>query len=242
MSAAQNCKTVTITIASIPQRESGLQLVVNALAPQCDKLYVCLNDYAYVPKFIAQNPKVEHLHLVGKQTISDHGKFYWNDRIQGYHFTVDDDIIYPANYVQHTIELIEHYQRRAIVGYHGTHLLLLKGHLLTYNRVSIKRLRFGDTLLADRQVHALGTGVMAYHTQTMQYPYSELRAGGTDEQIALHCQFRNIPMICLAHKEGWLVDNMRISCLQNIGGNKVLDSIAVNRIRSYDEWHLPPIS
>jgi len=234
-------KTITITVASIPQREAGLQTVVESLAPQCDKMYVCLNDYAYIPKFINQNPKLEYLHLVGKDTLSDHGKFYWNEHIHGYHFTVDDDILYPADYVQHTVDKIEEYQRRAVVGYHGTNLLLRDRRLLTYTRVSVKRLRFGDTLLADRQVYMLGTGVMAYHTQTMRFPYDRLRYGGTDEQIALYCQAFEIPMLCLAHQEGWLVDNMRVSCLQNIGANKKLDSIAMTRINEHTEWQLPSI-
>lgn len=233
-------KSVTVTIASIPVREEGLAVVVASLLPQCDRMYICLNDYAYVPRFCA-DPKIETLHLVGKTAISDHGKFYWNDRITGYHFTADDDILYPADYVQHTVYMIEHYQRRAVVGYHGTNLLLRQGRLLTGNKTSIKRLRFGDTLLADRQVYTLGTGVMAYHTQTMRYPYKELQRGGTDEQIALHCQFRNIPMVCLAHKEGWLVDNMKMSCRQNIGADKTLDGMAMTRFREYEEWHLPTL-
>ena len=236
-----NEKSITITVASIPQREAGLEQVLASLGPQCDKLYVCLNDYAYVPRFVADNPKVEYVHLVDKDTISDHGKFLWNDRIHGYHLTVDDDILYPSDYVQHTLEQVEYYERRAVVGYHGTDLLLVSGRLLTRNKMSVKRLRFGDTLLADRQVYMLGTGVLAYHKQTMAFQYKQLRYGGTDEQLAMHCQLVDIPMVCLAHDEGWLVDNVEMSFLQNIGGNKDMDSIAMTRINEYERWHLPPL-
>ena len=233
--------TVTITCASIPQREEGLKQVVHDLLPQCDKMYICLNDYAYIPKFL-NNPKIAYIHLLGKDTISDHGKFYWDTQITGYHFTVDDDIDYPADYVQHTVEMIEAYGRKAVVGYHGTDLLLRGGKLLTENKVSIKRLRFGDPLLVDRRVFMLGTGVLAYHTNTMRFPYNSLRQGGTDEQVALHCQQLEIPMVCLAHAEGWLVDNWKMSTLQNIGGNPMYDGIALSRIRGHEQWHLPALN
>ena len=234
---------ITITVASIPQREAGLQDVVQKLLPQCDRMFVCLNDYPYIPRFLVHK-KVEYAQLLGEKTVSDHGKFLWNDQItEGYHFTVDDDIFYPKDYVQHTVDIIEHYRRRAVVGYHGTDLLLRAGKLFTLGniKVSIKRLRFGDPLEADRRVYMLGTGVLAYHTQTMHYAYKDLQPGGTDEQIALHCQTHNIPMVCLKHARGWLVDNGRMSCQQNIGGNKRLDGIALRRIRGYTQWHLPPL-
>ena len=233
--------TVTVTMASIPVRERGMLTVVDQLLPQCDRLYVCLNDYAVVPARL-NDPKIVYKQFMGKEQISDHGKFYWNDQIDGYHFTVDDDILYPKNYVEHTIGQIEHYRRKAVVGYHGTLLLLVNhGRLMISNKVALQRLRFGDTLPANRQVYMLGTGVLAYHTQTMRYMYRWLKHGGTDEQVSLFCQQHGIPMVCLAHNEGWLIDNTPMSCKQNIGGNKVLDGLAFSRVLGYQEWKLHTI-
>ena len=36
--------------------------------------------------------------------IGDRGKFYWCEKIKGIHLTVDDDILYPADYVEKIVE------------------------------------------------------------------------------------------------------------------------------------------
>lgn len=52
--------------------------------------------------------------------IQDNGKFYAVDKIDksSYVFTVDDDIIYPKDYVRRMITKVEEYGRKAVVGVH----------------------------------------------------------------------------------------------------------------------------
>jgi len=84
---------VTASLASIPSREAQLEVVVRQMLPQVGKLNVYLNGYEKVPRFL------KHDRIVVRQSQTcefgdqgDAGKFYWADDVEGYHFTIDDDL------------------------------------------------------------------------------------------------------------------------------------------------------
>ena len=85
---------------------------INSIAPQVDKLYVYDNSgksskFVLIPNnvVICYDPKIGD--------IGDLGKFYVLQGKKGIHLTVDDDIIYPDDYVQRLLEL---YKPNRIVG------------------------------------------------------------------------------------------------------------------------------
>jgi hypothetical protein len=56
--------------------------------------------------------------------VGDRGKFRALDLSRrehpnGYFLSVDDDILYPPDYVQRSVEAIDRYERAAVVAYHG---------------------------------------------------------------------------------------------------------------------------
>src|SRR5688572_28962914 len=115
---------ITASMGTIAWRESGLAEVVGAILPQVDRLNVFLQRYVEQPACL-DNPKVRVVRdedAPWSAAVGASAKFHWLWRglvEDGYHFQVDDDIIYPSDYVSRCIDKIEQYGRRAVVGYHG---------------------------------------------------------------------------------------------------------------------------
>ena len=85
--------------------------------------------------------------------------------------TVDDDIIYPKDYIQRLLEAICRYEGKAIVGYHGA--ILPREPIESWTQYLHQRsvYWFRDELAKDQPVHILGTGTMAYHTNLITFDW-----------------------------------------------------------------------
>ena len=100
-------KKITVSIASIPKREKSLYKTVDSLINQIDYLNIYLNGYSSAPFFLKNNNKINFILSSENKDLGDIGKFYFSESIKGYHFTCDDDIIYPNNYIQFMIEKLK---------------------------------------------------------------------------------------------------------------------------------------
>jgi len=193
---------ITASVASIPSRTHCLEQVVAQILPQVDYLNVYLNGYERVPDFL-DHPRIQ---VAQSQKTDfgdrgDAGKFYWTSEVDGYHFTIDDDIFYPANYVDLLIQCIERHQRKAVVGVHGA---TLTPPIKDYYR-SRRIHHFTQKLPQDTPVHVLGTGTVAYHTSTIRVDRLEFRHPNmADIWFALSGQHQQVPFICMTRDNKWL--------------------------------------
>jgi glycosyltransferase involved in cell wall biosynthesis len=94
------------------------------------------------------------------RNLTDNGKFYPLTIADNpcYYFTCDDDIIYPPDYIERTIEAIE--KHKCIVTYHGRRL---RGLNRSYYR-GHTALRCLDTFPQTMELDVCGTGVTAFRT------------------------------------------------------------------------------
>ena len=115
-----NNKKITVSIASIPKREEALQSTINSLINQVDKINVYLNGYNHIPEFLDRK-NIEFMRSQESKDLGDVGKFYWANKIKGYHFTCDDDIIYPSNYIEFMIDKLNQYS--GFISLHGAILV-----------------------------------------------------------------------------------------------------------------------
>jgi len=193
---------VTISLASIPSRGKTLEKVVSALLPQADQLNVYLNGYDTVPAFL-DNEKIDVATSQEHGDRGDAGKFYWVGLDDGYYITCDDDIIYPKNYVARLVAEIEHYEKKAVVGFHGSIFL---DKFITFVK-SRESFRFGDELKENTNVHVLGTGASGFHQSTIEISLEHFKHPNmADMWLAVEGQLQGVPFICLSRKEGWMKD------------------------------------
>ena len=117
-------------------------------------------------------------------------------------FTCDDDLVYPSNYVNKTIEGMDEYGP-AIYTYHGR----------TYPRKPIGSY-YNDRLKAHRCLFDVqenlivdvgGSGVMAWQTDYFSVDYDRIITKNMgDIWVSKFASEKNLKIICLSHKSGWI--------------------------------------
>ncbi|GJD12814.1 hypothetical protein Gasu2_68830 [Galdieria sulphuraria] len=114
------CATVTCSMVSTWPRIQLLYDSLYSLAPQVDVIYLYLNDYEYIPPFL----HIGFIQIVSSSESSDLGdigKFYVTP-YSDYHFTLDDDIIYPWDFVMAMIRCYASLPQPCLLGVYGVML------------------------------------------------------------------------------------------------------------------------
>ena len=189
-----NDDSITIAMASIPERAGGMAAVLRTLLPQCDYFDLCLNGYPMGFHCAEMDdPKVTIFRH--SRDMGDRGKFIMANRVKGYYLTVDDDLLYPGDYAYRTVQAIESYQRQAIVGWHGTIYVVTPDPSQPKMRCMYF---FLEARPEDVLVHHLGTGCMGYHTSCFQVDWRTM-VQGVDDQVGWMAQQQCVPMIVIRH-------------------------------------------
>lgn len=187
---------ITAGIASMPSRIKSLEVTINSILPQVDILYVYLNNYSHIPKYL-KHPKIKVFRSQNDCDYGDSGKFFMASRSEGYYFSIDDDIIYHSNYVKTLISHLKAYDNKAIVGLHG---ITFTKNITSYYR-SRTVIHYKRTYPKDIQVHILGTGVMAFHTSAIDLKMEDFRINNmADIWVGIKAQQQNVKMICIRRK------------------------------------------
>lgn len=191
---------VTVAMASIPEREPILRAAVASVYDQADRVCVYLNGYAEVPDFLRQKKIVVER---GDNTYGDAAKFWWADETDGYYFTCDDDIVYPADYVTRMMAALARHQRSVVVGVLGR---IFRDPLNTrFHGPEHVRLKTTDALEHDRRVHMLGTGTVAFCAPAIGVNIHDfLSPNMADLWLAHFARDRHMPLMAIARPAGWL--------------------------------------
>lgn len=223
---------ITACLASYPPRREKLERVIHALLPQVDEIHVFLNEYEEVPDFLNHSRITVELGGPGRN-LRDNGKFFFAGQVRdGYCFTVDDDIVYPPDYVQHLIRKIEFYDRGVIVGLHGTIYgkpvrSFFKGRTLYH---------FEEALEQDVVVNQLGTGTVAFHTSLVRPPLEWFETTGmADVWLAAQARRHGIPLVAIERAASWLCP-MGVEETTLFREFRKDDSLQTRIIRQYGPW------
>jgi hypothetical protein len=191
---------VFVGIAAIPTRVESFKKTIDSLINQVNEIGVYLNGWDSVPEFL-KHPKIKIQRSQQTGNVGDAGKFFWIDNYSGYYFTCDDDIVYPKDYIQRTINKIEHYNRKAVIGFHGSIILPKFKHY--YDVKSRRVLGFNFDKENDEHVHILGTGTIGFHTSTIRVKFSDFKKPNmADIFFAKLGQEQSVPFIVQEHSKG----------------------------------------
>lgn len=194
---------VVASMASIPSRAALLPRVVGSLLPQVHELRVYLNGYDRVPSCL-QAPRVTVVRSQDQGDKGDAGKFHWIGQSSGYVLTCDDDILYPGDYVGRMIAAIERHGRRAVVSCHGASVPT-GVRLSSYFGQRLGVVHYLRRQRHDARVHVPGTGVAAFHTDTISLsPRDFPTRFMADIHLAVAARRQRVPVYAIAHAEGWL--------------------------------------
>lgn len=198
---------VHVCLCSFPPRAASLRETLRSLLAQLPSngcVHVYLNDYAdgEIPPecFDPRVDCVRSQDAVGD--LGDVGKFYFVGHVEGYYLTVDDDFVYPRDYVERVVEAIEARGRRAAVGFHG---VVFNPEGTTTHGQRDKFYPVLSNQPAPQWVNMLGTGVLGFHTSAIllsleAFPVRNM----ADVWFALTAKRQGVPLCCLAHVKTWL--------------------------------------
>ena len=139
--------------------------------------------------------------LIGAMALGDIGKFYFIKNIKGYHFTCDDDIIYPPNYVDFMLSKLK--LHNGFVSCHGA--IFNMPFKSFYKSKTV--FHFRKKIESDISVDLVGTGVMAYDASKIKVPLTLFENKNmADIYIAIFAKRKNIKCTVVKHNEFFLKD------------------------------------
>ncbi|MFK7824299.1 MAG: hypothetical protein AB8G05_09085 [Oligoflexales bacterium] len=133
-----------------------MRQTLKSISSQVDHIVVYLNRYDHVPDFL-RSDKISIFGIDGPD-LGDVGKFYAIEHCNAEFFlTIDDDIIYPHNYVAALIESYQNWDADTIICVHGNKIP--KKITASYYQEKVG-LHFSSILDKDTLVDVPGTGTM----------------------------------------------------------------------------------
>lgn len=204
-------KTVTAGIATFPARIDNLRCCVDSLYDQCDYICIYLNGYTYVPEFL-KRPKIRVFLGEDYIDLNATGKVFFIDWVKnGYYFTIDDDFVYPADYISHLRSKIDQYGRRCAVTVHGS--IFPSEFSWYYERTAMYQ--YQAPLPTDRFVHLPGSGSFGFHKSTMKANFVDfLPLIMVDLTLAILCKRQQVPIVCVSRPAMWLMNTERSGLFQ----------------------------
>lgn len=191
---------ITANIATQPSRLSVLPMMLDSIYPYFDVIRIYLNGFEEAPGCIKRN-KVEYFY--NNNDLTDNGKFFFIPEPgdpDEYYFTLDDDIIYPRDYVARTLANIQKYPGH-IIAYHGRKL---SGTGLKYYTGHFCNHIFGG-VPNDNKIDVAGTGCTAWNTRDFKpvelwnTSYNRM----SDLVLSLEAAKMQVPIMCCEHRCGW---------------------------------------
>ncbi len=172
-------------VATFKGREQALQLMIDSIKDQVDQLLIYDNSISTVD-------------------LTDNGKFAGLFRVDEpcYYFTLDDDLIYPPDYVQKMVEAIDYTGR--IVTCHGRRLM---GEDLNYYNGHKYYSCLGEVPY-DGLIDVAGTGVTAFRTDYFKPIQVAVNANQrmSDLIFSYYAKKEGKKIVMLPHAKGWIKD------------------------------------
>ncbi|HEY5107642.1 MAG TPA: hypothetical protein VII73_12870 [Caulobacteraceae bacterium] len=190
-------------IATLASRAETFQKVLPAIRAQVDGVFIYLDGYAATPPFLRglADVSVTHCEDVGDLHASSRFLVLQKLTVPSVVVIADDDILYPADYVDRLVFALAQVAGRGIVGVHGRIFLAPYRSYVADARV----MHFSHGLTAPCNVHELGTGTCAFVSDRLGLdPRKWDHTGMDDINLAIEAQRQGLPRIAIARAAGWL--------------------------------------
>lgn len=191
------------SIATMPSRLGTFTEVLEAISGQLDLIHVFLDTFEAVPSFLLNNRKIIVSRSQEYGDFKAAGRYLVQERLPSPSVMVflDDDIIYPCDYVVRLVDALGYFSGRAVVGVHGRNFI---PPYESYVR-DATCFPFSEALAKDTLVDELGSGTCAFLSDVMKFDVRNwTRFDATDILLATEAKLLGLPRICIARRSGWL--------------------------------------
>ncbi|HWW87825.1 MAG TPA: hypothetical protein VNZ26_29710 [Vicinamibacterales bacterium] len=191
-------------MATMPSRGETLPLALASIIGQVDRLYLYLDGHDEVPSSIREQPKVTPILSRHVPDLRGAGKLLGLtlEPAQGLFVSVDDDILYPDDYVASLCEGLRAQDYRAVVGYHGS---ILTRPFIRYSE-SRTVFYFAEALRSACRVDVLGAGTVMFAPEVLRFDVRQWPDGlhVVDLRFAIEAAKRSVPLICLDRPDDYV--------------------------------------
>lgn len=232
-------KKVVAYMATFPARKAVIGQAIQSLINQVDAIVIWANHYTDedADQLSMTSDKLHVFtskHTEPETDLGCVGKFALCESWSGYVLTVDDDFLYPDNYVSTVLEAVDRYEKKAVISVHGRRVSI---PTVNYYTDKGEFFQCTKTVSKDEPVDIVGTGVMAFHTDAIKplLKFSEVftHTNMSDISFSIAMKKAGIPIMVIAHSEGWL---KAIPQQVSIGARTKLDcQLESELINQY--WH-----
>lgn len=189
-----------VNISSYNRVESLIK-TITSIINQCDEINLVLNDFGGELPSILYDDKI-NLYF-GDNSKGDAFKFLKLIDSNGYFLTIDDDLIYPPNYVDFMIAKCKEYGNTKVITLHGRNFK--KFPITSYYSDATERYSCLHTVKQNIKVQFGGTGVMCFHTNLFKLPIDFFRSPNmADVWIGKYCMENKIEILCVRHEKGYI--------------------------------------
>lgn len=192
------------TIATMPSRLATFSKVVPAIRAQVDHTFVYLDGFSAVPEFLRglDNVSVVRAEQAGDLHASSRYLCIRELSEPAIIISVDDDIIYPPDYVANLTRVLEHLQGKAVVGVHGR--IFVPPHESYARHASC--LAFFSGTKQPQYMHELGAGTCCFRSDMLDIdPRDWEHYNMEDINLAIEAQRRGLHRVAIARPRHWLV-------------------------------------
>ena len=189
-----------VNVASYNRIESLIK-TVESIYDQCDELNIFLNHFdGEIPlKFLDDKINI----YFSDNRFGDALKFARLEDSDGYYLTIDDDLIYPKNYVDYMVARCKEYSNQRVVTLHGKKFSSFP--IQSYYKSHSEYYHCLQPMRKNVLVQFGGTGVMCFHTSLLKIPFYFFKLPNmADIWVGKYCMENNIEMICITHPKDFL--------------------------------------
>lgn len=224
---------IIANMATFPARRDIIIDVIQSIYQQVDLINICLNEFSSIPRELA---KFHNLNPVIPQTdYKDVGKFIHQIDRNASYILVDDDIIYPSDYVSKLKYFYEKFENlNVVVGTHG----VIYTDIYNGSFKSRKVFSFRQSLDKVRVVNQLGTGTV--YLKGHQLPSLSYMDGSqqyVDVRFSRYLYENDISLLCIPRESNWQkeisVENSIFSSFTKKWSNNILKE--VQKISGYSK-------
>ena len=159
---------ITANMATMPQRMDTAFLAIESIYHQVDIIRLYLNNFEEIP-IEYRDRKIE---IYQGEDLKSSGKLFNALNSNEYYFCIDDDIVYPKNYVHDAIKKLNEYDDDIIVSHHGR---IFKDEIKSYFKCYKTRYQFNQIVEKDTFVDVIGNGVSAWNTNNIKIDYKKFK-------------------------------------------------------------------
>lgn len=197
-------KPVIAGLATMPSRSHTLPKAIASVIHQVDRLYLYLDGFSSIPEIAKSDPRIVPIMSDLFPRLHSDGKFVGlilEERYSCYYLSVDDDISYPATYVDTLVEVVDRHKGRAVAGVHGTILTPPVSSYLV-NRICYN---FGKSLNAEIFVDVQGCGTTLFDANYLRFDVRDWQYRNVNDlMLAIEAENRGIRRVLIKRKDNYL--------------------------------------